>query len=83
MLPEPNSELYYSYLLRVWRLNSQPQRWQVSLRDARTGESHQFADLQQLKAFLDQRMSGGLPVDGLPDENHLFEQTDLGEGETS
>ena len=59
MLPEPNSDPYYSYLLRVWRLNSQPQRWQVSLRDARTGESHQFADLQQLKNFLDERIANG------------------------
>jgi hypothetical protein len=81
MLPDQNSDLYYSYLLRVWRLNSQPQRWQVSLRDARTGESHQFADLQQLKTFLDQRMSGVNPGDGLTGETNLFDQTDLGEGE--
>jgi hypothetical protein len=58
MLLDENSDLYYSYLLRVWQVNSQPPRWQVSLHDARTGESFNFADLQQLKNFLDQRISG-------------------------
>ena len=61
MRPEPKSNPYYSYLLRVWRVNSQPPRWQVSLRDARTGESFNFADLQQLKNFLDQRIDNNNP----------------------
>ncbi len=59
MLVDENSNLYFSYLLRVWQVNSQPPRWQVSLHDARTGESFNFADLQQLKTFLDQRIAGG------------------------
>jgi hypothetical protein len=63
MLPDQNSELYYSFLLRVWPVNSSPLRWQVSLRDARTGESFNFADLQQLMTFLDQRMSGDNPTE--------------------
>jgi hypothetical protein len=63
MLSDQKSDLYYSYLLRVWRVNSQPPRWQVSLRDARTGESFNFADLQQLKNFLDQRIAENNPQD--------------------
>jgi hypothetical protein len=61
MRPDPKTNPYYSYLLRVWRVNSQPPRWQVSLRDARTGESFNFADLQQLKNFLDQRIDNNNP----------------------
>lgn len=61
MRPDPKSNPYYSYLLRVWQVNSQPPRWQVSLRDARTGESYNFADLQQLKNFLDQRIDNNNP----------------------
>lgn len=56
MSSDSKQDAYYSYLLRVWRVNSQPPRWQMSLRDARTGESFNFADLQQLKNFLDQKI---------------------------
>jgi hypothetical protein len=54
MLLDQKSESYYSYLLRVWQVNSQPPRWQLSLHDARTGETFNFSDMQQLKNFLDQ-----------------------------
>ena len=67
MLLDEKSDLYYSYLLRVWQVNSQPPRWQVSLHDARTGETFNFADLQQLKNFLDQRIAGG----GLQDKARI------------
>ena len=67
MLLDEKSDLYYSYLLRVWHVNSQPPRLQVSLHDARTGESFNFADLQQLKNFLDQRIAGG----GLQDKARI------------
>ncbi len=60
---EPNSGLYYSYLLRLWRINSQPPRWQISIRDARTGESYKFEDMQQLTLFLDQRIAGESSVE--------------------
>jgi len=63
MFSGQKSDLYFSYLLRVWRVNSKPPRWQVSLQDARTGESFTFADLQQLKNFLDQRIAKGNPED--------------------
>jgi hypothetical protein len=56
MSSDAKQDAYYSYLLRVWRVNSQPPRWQMSLRDARTGESFNFVDLQQLKNFLDQKI---------------------------
>lgn len=60
---DPNTGLYFSYLLRLWRINSQPERWQISVRDARTGESYRFEDLQQLKLFLDQRITGESSAD--------------------
>ncbi len=60
---DPNTGLYFSYLLRLWRINSQPARWQISVRDARTGESFKFEDLQQLMLFLDQRITGDSSVD--------------------
>jgi hypothetical protein len=63
MLPDQKPEHYYSYLLRLWCANSQPQRWQVSLKDARTGESFNFSDLQRLMEFLDQRISEGSTQD--------------------
>ena len=63
MVSDQKSDLYYSYLLRVWRVNSQPVRWQVSLQDARTGESFNFADLQQLNDFLEQRIANSNPQD--------------------
>jgi hypothetical protein len=59
MLSDQKPEFYYSYLLRLWRANSLPQRWQVSLQDARTGESFIFSDIQRLKDFLDQRIIDG------------------------
>jgi hypothetical protein len=68
MLPEQKPEFYYSYLLRLWRANSHPQRWQVSLKDARTGESFNFSDLQRLKEFLDQRITDGSAQDPLGKE---------------
>ena len=63
MRSDPKTETKYSYLLRVWRVSSQPPRWQVSLRDVRTGETFHFADLQQLKSFLDQRIAEPAPQD--------------------
>jgi hypothetical protein len=65
MSSDAKQDAYYSYLLRVWRVNSQPPRWQMSLRDARTGESFNFADLQQLKNFLDQKIVNCDPQDKL------------------
>lgn len=56
-LPERRSEAYHSYLLRLWCTNNQPPHWRVSLRDARTGETYLFADLEQLQSFLHQTIS--------------------------
>jgi hypothetical protein len=70
MCSDTQSETKYSYLLRVWRVSSQPPRWQVSLRDARTGETFNFADLQELNFFLDQRMTGTAPQD-IPSTNPI------------
>jgi|GEM_PF-1221143 len=71
MLPDQKPEYYFSYLLRLWRANSQPQRWQVSLKDARTGESFIFSDLQRLKEFLDQRITDGSPQEPIGKESAI------------
>ena len=63
MLLDQKSESYYSYLLRVWQVNSQPPRWQLSLSDARTGETFNFSDMQQLKNFLDQLITASSPLE--------------------
>ncbi len=57
-LPKRKPDTYHSYLLRLWRTNHQPPLLRVSLRDARTGETYQFASLQQLQEFLNQKVTG-------------------------
>ncbi len=80
MLPDQKPEYYFSYLLRLWRANSRPQRWQVSLKDARTGESFNFSDLQRLKEFLDQRITDGNLLDQ-PEKEDTFPKNLESEGE--
>ncbi|HEX5691798.1 MAG TPA: hypothetical protein VFX76_17405 [Roseiflexaceae bacterium] len=47
---------YRSYLLRLWGAQSgEGFVWRASLEDARTGERHSFAELEQLFAFLRQQ----------------------------
>jgi hypothetical protein len=77
MLPDQKPEYYYSYLLRLWRANSQPQRWQVTLKDARTGESFNFSDLQRLKEFLDQRITDGSSQEEPGKESTFSNQQEL------
>ncbi|MBN1484799.1 MAG: hypothetical protein JXA37_08765 [Chloroflexia bacterium] len=44
---------YQSYLLRLWRTQSDEQiLWRASLESPGTGERHGFADLQELFHFL-------------------------------
>jgi hypothetical protein len=40
---------YTAYILRLWIDNDS---WRVSLKDARNGEQHNFASIEQLNAFL-------------------------------
>ena len=42
---------YQSYLIRVWREQTQP-HWRASLRSIQTGQEHHFAHLEQLFVFL-------------------------------
>lgn len=73
-LPKRKSESYHSYLLRLWCTNNQPPRLRVSLRDARTGETYQFADLDQLQSFLQQTISGSSWLSNAEDEQSNFNQ---------
>lgn len=50
---------YYAYLLRLWRENDDSP-WRVSLQDSRTGEKIGFAELGQLKTFLEDKTQGRL-----------------------
>lgn len=44
---------YKSYILRLWRTQTDPCRWRVRLEDVGDhGEPHYFADLDALIAFL-------------------------------
>lgn len=47
--PEKN---YCSYLLRLWRAETFDPGWRASLEDPRTGERIGFASLEQLFAYL-------------------------------
>ena len=51
-----------SYLLRMWRNDSTPFSWRVSIEDTHTGERLGFASLEELFAFLMQ-VGGGIHVD--------------------
>lgn len=51
---------YHSYLLRLWRPDSDDlTRWQGSLQDTASGEVHHFATPDDLWAFLLQAMEIG------------------------
>ena len=49
-------ETYFSYLLRLWRAESNHGSvWRASLESAQTGELHHFSMLGELIAFLRER----------------------------
>jgi hypothetical protein len=51
---------YMAYLLRLWRTGlGENAAWHASLQDARTGERMGFACLDDLVAYLKQRMGEG------------------------
>jgi hypothetical protein len=54
----PAKKGYRSYLLRLWRAETPDQGWHASLEDPRTGERIGFASLEQLFAFLMDRVEG-------------------------
>jgi hypothetical protein len=58
---------YRSYLLRLWQVQSgDAPIWRASLEDARTGERHGFAELEQLFAFLKQQTNDDTQTAHLP-----------------
>lgn len=48
----PPEKKYCSYLLRLWRAETLDLGWRASLEDPRTGERIGFASLEQLFAYL-------------------------------
>ncbi len=48
---------YHSYLVRLWREQSQP-HWRASLRSIQTGEERWFAHVEQLFIFLHTQTAG-------------------------
>lgn len=62
---------YQSYLVRLWREQSQP-RWRASLRSVQSGEERHFAHLEQLFVFLFAQIADDDAHDGAYDaSNHL------------
>lgn len=66
--PNPNEGArlpitYQSYLLRLWK--AEQTNWRASLEDSRTGERIGFANLEQLFAFLMERVAGDARPPGI------------------
>lgn len=59
-MPNPNRRSIY--VVTIWQerpaSSDEPAIWRVSVEDARTGDRHAFADLEQLQAFLKSQMDG-------------------------
>lgn len=51
---KPSPPAYLSYLLRLWRTDSQ---WHVSLTDPLSGEKAGFASVERMVAFLHRQMN--------------------------
>jgi hypothetical protein len=56
-LQPKQSTLYHSYLVRLWQ-DEQQMMWRAVVQSVQTGETHHFADLQSLCAFLLTQTSG-------------------------
>jgi len=62
MNEETDNPLYYAYMLRLWRSESQGRRqWRASLESPHTGERQLFSELEQLFAFLSEQCEGQAP----------------------
>jgi hypothetical protein len=51
MLPEDE---YRAYLLRLWRVQDDVEKWRAQLEEVGTGERHGFGSMEELIAFLEQ-----------------------------
>ena len=57
---------YLAYLLRLWQIQDKEETgWRASLENAHTGEKLAFADLDQLIAFLRERIGLAPPAERL------------------
>lgn len=62
----PNSHsLYHAFLLRFWR-DDETVPWRIQLEDPHTGERRGFASLEQMIAYLGERLETAPPVEGTP-----------------
>jgi hypothetical protein len=62
MSEETKDPLYYAYMLRLWRSESQGRsQWRASLDSPHTGERQLFSDLEQLFAFLSEQCENESP----------------------
>jgi len=62
MLRAKGERDYQAYLLRLWRAGSgESARWHASLQEAHKGQRMEFASLDDLVAFLKQRMGEEKP----------------------
>ena len=49
---ETTTSDYHSYLLRLWRVRDDGQRWRASLEDVQTGEMRGFENVKALVMYL-------------------------------
>lgn len=57
--------LYHAFLLRLWR-DDETVSWRIQLEDPHTGERRGFASLEQMVAYLRERLETAPPVEGNP-----------------
>jgi hypothetical protein len=58
---------YHSYLLRLWREESQGP-WRASLQSTATEQLYHFADLERLWAFIQALLASGSEIEQDPSE---------------
>ena len=73
--PDEGAE-YHSYLMRLWRVRDGDRTmWRASLQDALSGETHNFASMDRLWAFLREQTG---PAD---DEGAFLKKANTCEGD--
>ncbi|MFC1879687.1 hypothetical protein ACFLZW_07200 [Chloroflexota bacterium] len=68
---EPNKNNYRSYLLRLWRVQSEGDPLRASLEDVMTNEVHHFNSLEALVQYLEDNLASPRKIqvvlEGKPD----------------
>ena len=55
----PETSHYRSYLLRLWRVRDDGERWRIALERVEDGERHSFENLEALLDYLRQDCAPG------------------------